>query len=82
MADDKLRQELYYIAKLTTKYDFKDMSVVEEILRQENERKLLTSVFGARFKTRIFDIASDVKHEDTCVICGSRLRMEWLALPA
>ncbi len=70
MADDKLRQELYYIAKLTTKYDFKDMSVVEEILRQENERKLLTSVFGTRFKTRIFDIASDVKHEDTCVICG------------
>lgn len=70
MADDKLRQELYYIAKLATKYDFKDMAIVEEILRQENERKLLTSVFGTRFKSRIFDIASDAKHDSNCVICG------------
>ncbi|MBQ7470196.1 MAG: hypothetical protein IJS76_07220 [Pseudobutyrivibrio sp.] len=70
MADDKLRQELYYIAKLATKYDFKDMAIVEEILRQENERKLLTSVFGTRFKSRIFDIASDAKHDTNCVICG------------
>ena len=71
MADDKLRQELFYMVKLANKYDFSDMDVVEGILRLENERKILTSVFGARFKTRIFDIAAGIGNDDKCVICGN-----------
>ena len=70
MGNEKLKQELYYMAKLVAKYDFKDMNVVEGILRQENERKILESVFGTRFKSRIFDIAAGVEHDSTCVICG------------
>lgn len=70
MADEKLRQELYYMAKLVEKYDFKDMNVVEGILRQENDRKILESVFGTRFKSRIFDIAAGADGDRSCVICG------------
>ena len=70
MGDEKLKQELFYMVKLSTKYDFKDMSVVEGILRLENDRKVLNSVFGSRFKTRIFDIAAGVCSADSCVICG------------
>ena len=71
MADDKLRQELLYMVRLASKYDFSSMEVVEGILRLEKERKILDSVFGKRFKERIFDIAGG-KHdvEETCVICG------------
>ena len=54
MADDKLKQELLYMASLASKYDFSKMEVVEGILRLENERKILDSVFGRRFKSRIF----------------------------
>lgn len=72
MADDKLRQELLYMVKLTSKYDFTKMEVVEGILRLESERQILGSVFGKRFKTRIFDIAAEQHFEDTCVICGQR----------
>ncbi|SCZ78541.1 hypothetical protein [Pseudobutyrivibrio xylanivorans] len=71
MADDnKLKQELLYMASITSKYDFTKMEVVEGILRLENERRILDSVFGRRFKTRIFDIAAGVKIDDTCVLCG------------
>lgn len=70
MGDEKLKQELFYMVKLASKYDFSQMSLVEEILRQENERKILTSVFGTRFKARIFDIAAGVNDTDSCVICG------------
>ena len=70
MADDKLKQELLYMATLTSRYDFSKMEVVEGILRLENERKILDSVFGRRFKTRIFDIAAGVAVDDTCVLCG------------
>ncbi len=70
MADDKLKQELLYMVLLASKYDFTKMEVVEEILRLENERQILTSVFGKRFKGRIFDIAAGTEFESTCVICG------------
>ncbi len=70
MADDKLRQELLYMAKITSKYDLTNMEVVEEILRLENERRILDSVFGKRFKRRIFDIAAGVNKDESCVICG------------
>ncbi|MCR5195668.1 MAG: hypothetical protein K6D38_05075 [Pseudobutyrivibrio sp.] len=70
MADDKLRQELLYMAKLTSKYDLTNMEVVEGILRLEGERRILDSVFGKRFKTRIFDVAAGVNKDDSCVICG------------
>lgn len=71
MADDnKLKQELLYMASITSKYDLTKMEVVEGILRLENERRILDSVFGRRFKTRIFDIAAGVKIDDTCVLCG------------
>ena len=67
---DKLKQELLYMASITSKYDFTNMEVVEGILRLENERRILDSVFGRRFKARIFDIAAGVKIDDTCVLCG------------
>ncbi|WP_155952489.1 hypothetical protein [Pseudobutyrivibrio sp. LB2011] len=70
MADDKLRQELLYMVRLTSKYDFSRMEVVEGILRLENERQILGSVFGKRFKTRIFDIAAGQAVDENCVICG------------
>ena len=54
--DDKLKQELYYMVRLTSKYDFTNMELVEGILRLENERRILNSVFGSRFKRRIFDM--------------------------
>ena len=69
MDDEKLKQELFYMVRLTSKYDFKRMDVVEGILRLENERRILDSVFGRRFKTRIFDIAAEVAHDGNCVIC-------------
>lgn len=72
MDNDKLRQELFYMVKLTAKYDFTRQEVVEEILRLENERQILTSVFGKRFKERIFDIAYGQTHDGTCVICGKQ----------
>lgn len=71
MADDKLRQELFYMVRLTSKYDFTKMEVVESILRLENERQILDSVFGKRFKSRIFDIAAGVNSDSNCVICGN-----------
>ena len=70
MADDKLRQELLYMVKLTSKYDLSRMEVVEGILRLENERQILGSVFGKRFKARIFDVAAGVVTDEKCVICG------------
>lgn len=70
MADDKLRQELLYMVRLTSKYDFSRMEVVEGILRLENERQILGSVFGKRFKARIFDIAAGQAVDESCVICG------------
>ena len=70
MADDKLRQELLYMVKLTSKYDLSRMEVVEGILRLENERQILGSVFGKRFKVRIFDVAAGVETDEKCVICG------------
>ena len=70
MSDDKLRQELLYMVKLTSKYNFSDKDVVETILRMENDRAILTSVFGKRFKSRIFDIAYGQNHDSKCVICG------------
>ncbi len=70
MADDKLKQEFLYMASLTSKYDFHRMEVVEGILRLENERRILDSVFGRRFKTRIFDIAAGVATDEKCVLCG------------
>ena len=70
MGDDNLRKELFYMVRLTSKYDFTKMEVVEEILRLENERQILTSVFGKRFKGRIFDIAAGQTHDSKCVICG------------
>ncbi|SDB13147.1 hypothetical protein SAMN02910298_00683 [Pseudobutyrivibrio sp. YE44] len=70
MDDEKLKQELFYMVRLTSKYDFSKMQVVEGILRLENERRILVSVFGRRFKTRIFDIAAEVAHDGNCVICG------------
>ena len=69
--DDKLKQELYYMVRLTSKYDFTNMELVEGILRLENERRILNSVFGSRFKRRIFDIAAGVNVDYSCVICGS-----------
>ncbi|MCR4694271.1 MAG: hypothetical protein K5773_02975 [Pseudobutyrivibrio sp.] len=66
----KLKQELLYMVKLTEKYDFTNRQVVDGILRLENERQILTSVFGKRFKDRIFDIAYDNASNNTCVICG------------
>ena len=50
MGDEKLKQELLYMVKLTSKYDLSNMEVVESILRLENERVILGSVFGKRFK--------------------------------
>ena len=70
MADDKLRQELLYMVRLTSKYDFSRMEVVEGILRLENERQILGSVFGKRFKARIFDIAAGQEVDSNCVLCG------------
>ncbi|MBR4708113.1 MAG: hypothetical protein IKP29_08665 [Pseudobutyrivibrio sp.] len=70
MGDDNLRKELFYMVRLTSKYDFTKMEVVEEILRLENERQILTSVFGSRFKKRIFDIAAGQPCDNKCVICG------------
>ena len=70
MADDKLRQELLYMVRLTSKYDFSRMEVDEGILRLENERQILGSVFGKRFKARIFDIAAGQVVDESCVICG------------
>ncbi len=70
MGDEKLKQELLYMVKLATKYNFEDLDVVESILRLENERQILNSVFGNRFKTRIFDIATGVENDGKCVICG------------
>ena len=49
MGDEKLKQELLYMVKLTSKYDLSNMEVVESILRLENERVILGSVFGKRF---------------------------------
>ncbi len=71
MESDKLKQELFYMARLTSKYDFSKMEVVEGILRLENERSILDSVFGCRFKTRIFDIAAGVETDEKCVLCGN-----------
>ncbi len=71
MSDEKLKQELFYMVRLTSKYDFSKMEVVEGILRLENERKILDSVFGRRFKTRIFDIAAGLETDGKCVICGN-----------
>lgn len=68
--DNKLKQELYYMVRLTSKYDFTNMELVESILRLENERHILNSVFGNRFKRKIFDIAAGVDVDDKCVICG------------
>ena len=68
--DNKLKQELYYMVRLTSKYDFENMELVEGILRLENERHILNSVFGSRFKRRIFDIAAGVSVDYSCVICG------------
>ena len=68
--DNKLKQELYYMVRLTAKYDFENMNVVEGILRLENESHILNSVFGSRFKRRIFDIAAGVSVDYSCVICG------------
>lgn len=70
MDDYKLKQELFYMVTLDSKYDFTRMEVVESILRLENERQILVSVFGRRFKSRIFDIAAGTKTGDDCVICG------------
>ncbi|WP_028243972.1 hypothetical protein [Pseudobutyrivibrio ruminis] len=70
MGDEKLRQEFLYMVKLTSKYDFTRMEVVEGILRLENEREILGSVFGKRFKSRIFDIAAGLETDEKCVICG------------
>ena len=70
MADENLRKELFYMVRLTSKYDFTKMEVVEGILRLENERQILGSAFGKRFKERIFDIAAGQSTADTCVICG------------
>lgn len=70
MADEKLKQELFYMVRLATKYDFTKMEVVEGILRLENERQILSSVFGKRFKARIFDIAAGQETDSSCVICG------------
>ncbi len=70
MSDEKLKQELFYMVKLASKYDFSKMEVVEGILRLENERQILSSVFGKRFKTRIFDIAAGQETDCKCVICG------------
>lgn len=70
MGDEKLRKELFYMVRLTSKYNFSNIDVVEEILRLENERQILDSVFGKRFKTRIFDIATGKNVDDKCVICG------------
>ncbi len=70
MGDEKLKQELLYMVKLADKYDFSNLDVVESILRLENERQILNSVFGKRFKTRIFDIATGVSNDGKCVICG------------
>ncbi|MCR5415407.1 MAG: hypothetical protein K6E79_01265 [Pseudobutyrivibrio sp.] len=71
MGDEKLKQELLYIVKISSKYDFHNKDVVENILRMENERQILTSVFGKRFKARIFDIAYDQEHDGKCIICGN-----------
>ena len=70
MGDEKLKQELLYMVKLTSKYDLSNMEVVESILRLENERTILGSVFGKRFKSRIFDIAAGTETDKKCVICG------------
>lgn len=70
MENDKLKQELFYMYRLTSKYDFSKMEVVENILRLENDRKILDSVFGRRFKTRIFDIAAGINKDSSCVLCG------------
>ncbi|SFH59178.1 hypothetical protein SAMN04487830_102202 [Pseudobutyrivibrio sp. OR37] len=70
MGDEKLKQELLYMVKLASKYDFTRMEVVEGILRLENERQILGSVFGKRFKARIFDIAAGQATDEKCVICG------------
>ncbi len=72
MADENLRKELLYMVRLTSKYDFTNMDVVEEILRLENERTILGSVFGKRFKARIFDIATGQQTDGNCVICGQK----------
>lgn len=68
--DNNLKQELYYMVRLTSKYDFSDKNVVEVILRLENENCILESVFGRRFKRRISDIASGNVVDSSCVICG------------
>lgn len=70
MGDERLKQELFYMVKLASKYDFSSMEVVEGILRLENERQILGSVFGKRFKARIFDIAAGQETDEKCVICG------------
>ena len=70
MAEDKLKQEIFYMVSLTSKYDFTKMEVVEGILRLENDRRILDSVFGRRFKSKIFDIAAGVSVDNKCVICG------------
>jgi hypothetical protein len=70
MADDRLRQEFFYMVRLTSKYDFSKMEVVENILRMENQRQILVSPFGKRFKERIFDIAAGQETDSKCVLCG------------
>ena len=70
MGDEKFKQELFYMVRLTSKYDFTKMEVVEGILRLESERRILDSVFGCRFKSRIFDIAAGANTDKSCVLCG------------
>ncbi|GEM_PF-6160720 len=70
MADDKLRKEILYMVRLTTSYDFTKKEVVDGILTLENERQILGSVFGKRFKARISDISNGRENDGTCVICG------------
>ena len=71
MADEKLKQELLYMVRLSQKYDLSNKLIVDGIKEMEQDRQLLSSVFGTRFLGRITDLSEGRQVSHSCVICGS-----------
>lgn len=73
MSDQELKQELLYMVRLTAKYDFSNAIVVDEIKTKEEQKPILTSVFGQRFLSRITAMSQGKADSRKCVICGRQI---------